>query len=319
MSLYELLKIDRRASTVCKAWVARMRELDPNEPPAQGERALTLVSDPGEYEAVIQAGWVLTDAQSRERYDELGHDRYSSEVGLPAVVEEPWQAVIVRKAVELHAGSRDPSSVSAWLEEIVGAYPKAQQPTFLAPEPMWEVPGLALYTMAGKLLNECEEFELLKVGDVEFLWKLKAPESRGHLTLGKCQKIPALERASRWKPGGSGQVFRIWLALPDWIAMPEDERWAILHHELMHCGVERDGDGNRTFYSRKHDVEVMQKTLERFGGWESSRRAAVAAANRHPETAPRTRLDGLQLGLFSTPLYARYDHIEPAEPVAAAK
>jgi len=62
------------------------------------------------------------------------------------------------------------------------------------------------------------------------------------------------------------------------IAAPEAQRRAVVHHELTHIEVDEPDDQGRVHLSiRKHDVEDFTKTMRRFGPVIPGRAAFVKA------------------------------------------
>lgn len=99
-------------------------------------------------------------------------------------------------------------------------------------------------------------------------WK---PDTDGHRTIGRCRKVSDLER--EWMPFD----FIILLHKEFWTSpeVTDEQRRALLDHELCHAGVAVDRDGEPklderdrlVFRTKKHTVEEFHEIITRHGIW----------------------------------------------------
>lgn len=97
--------------------------------------------------------------------------------------------------------------------------------------------------------------------DVEIVWKKKARTKGGATVFGDLALIPKRDRDLHPSPAR----FRMTLAIAPWLAMGENERLRLLHHELMHAVVDVDEEGNEKARTRTHDIEAFGANLKQFG------------------------------------------------------
>jgi hypothetical protein len=112
-------------------------------------------------------------------------------------------------------------------------------------------------------------------------WK---PDKDGRLVLGKCRKAADLDRQLH------DRDFVILLNEVAWKGSDFDDhkRRALLDHELCHCDVEVDEEGEvvcnaagRAVYRiRKHDLEEFQAIVNRHGLWKADIEEFVRVAQK---------------------------------------
>src|SRR5690554_4103291 len=68
-----------------------------------------------------------------------------------------------------------------------------------------------------------------------YLFRDKAPKSKGKVTLGAAKKASGIEDVL------SGADFIIWIAEDEWLRMDMRKRRALVDHELSHCGMDENG------------------------------------------------------------------------------
>jgi hypothetical protein len=89
----------------------------------------------------------------------------------------------------------------------------------------------------------------------------------GQLVLGKCKKVSDLDKQFQ------GFDFIIILNYEAWSALDDAQRRALVHHELCHCAISTDPNGNtkkdsrnRTMFRiKKHDIEEFGEVVEYHG------------------------------------------------------
>lgn len=83
----------------------------------------------------------------------------------------------------------------------------------------------------------------------------------GTVSLGKARKVGLVDKLL------SGVDFIIVLNWSAWQKLDDAKRRALLDHELTHCEMAFDDDGQPVTSIRKHDVEDFTAIVERHGSW----------------------------------------------------
>jgi hypothetical protein len=141
--------------------------------------------------------------------------------------------------------------------------------------------GRPMYRLLRDLVNE--HHEEISEARIALAWNTSwRPDVDGRVTLGKCKKATDLDRElAEWD-------FIILLRKSFWQAreVKDEQRTALLDHELCHAGVRRDertGDPVRderrrlVFRTVKHDVEEFQAIVQRHGCWKGDLERMYAA------------------------------------------
>jgi hypothetical protein len=116
----------------------------------------------------------------------------------------------------------------------------------------------------------------------------------GQLVLGKCKKVSDLDKQY------AGFDFIIILNSEAWKELDDEQRRALMHHELCHAAVSYDQNGNvkkdsrnRTcFRVRKHDIEEFGSVVEHFGCYKQDLSNFVLTAVRS-KRPPQPMIPGL--------------------------
>lgn len=111
-------------------------------------------------------------------------------------------------------------------------------------------------------------------------WK---PNKDGRLVLGKCRKNSEIDFKLM------DFDFVILLNKEAWEKLQDNQRRALLDHELCHAGVEEDEDGlviedkdgRSKWRIRKHDLEEFREIVERHGMYQEDISDFVEAAKNH--------------------------------------
>lgn len=108
----------------------------------------------------------------------------------------------------------------------------------------------------------------LRNARIGFLFRSEAPISGGKVTLSKAKLVTAEMRVY------ADYDFLIWLAKNYYMSMTEEQRTALIDHELCHCRYDEDEEKASL---RGHDVEEFNEILQRYGfWWRGSERTAEA-------------------------------------------
>jgi hypothetical protein len=93
---------------------------------------------------------------------------------------------------------------------------------------------------------------------IVYLFRDKAPKSKGKVVWGTTKKTSPIEKAL------TGYDFVIWVSEDIWVEIDANKKHALVDHELSHCGL--DENGNWIIYS--HDFEGFNAVLQRYGFWQ---------------------------------------------------
>lgn len=84
-------------------------------------------------------------------------------------------------------------------------------------------------------------------------------DGKDKLVLGECEKV---QSKNQW---AIAYDFTITLYRNNLIGMTEKQIRTVMFHELLHIGIEPDGDGGEVYSIRKHDLEDFKVIIDRFG------------------------------------------------------
>lgn len=141
--------------------------------------------------------------------------------------------------------------------------------------------GAPVYEMLRELVEEYHDH--LTSNRIAVMWRFgwKA-DPDGRIQLGACKKASDIDRELR-----KNLDFVILLSWDFWSAaqVSDEQRKALLDHELMHAAEALDDDmepkvdsrGRKVFRIRKHDVEEFTDIVRRHGIWKSDLEAFAEA------------------------------------------
>ena len=99
----------------------------------------------------------------------------------------------------------------------------------------------------------------LKDARIGLIFRETASVSKGVRVIGHAQKTPEIMKVYL------DYDFIIWLADDAYSDLDENQRKALIDHQLCHCTMMDDVPG-----TRGHDVEEFQSVIDRHGPWNSS-------------------------------------------------
>lgn len=137
-----------------------------------------------------------------------------------------------------------------------------------------------------KVLDKCLKQYRSELRDedcrIAVAWRYGLKKNKdGQLVLGKCKKASDLDKQF------SQFDFVVILNHEAWTSMLDDEqKEALMHHELMHIGISEDQNGNtkkdsrnRTMFRvRKHDIEEFADIVAQHGCYKADLEQFVIAA-----------------------------------------
>ena len=86
-----------------------------------------------------------------------------------------------------------------------------------------------------------------------------AKTSKGKLVFGQCEKI---QDKYKW---GIPADFTITVFEPNVEKFTDDQIRTLLHHELLHVGIDKKADGSESYSIVDHDIEDFKLILDKYG------------------------------------------------------
>lgn len=111
--------------------------------------------------------------------------------------------------------------------------------------------------------------------DIRFVFVDPIPVSKGKQVWGRARKVGGLNAFLGHRIPEDEIVdgdrdwsfFVIEIARDVWDHLEPAGRMALLDHELCHCDIGEDAEGNRKLVTRAHDIEEFQEVVRRHGLW----------------------------------------------------
>ena len=111
--------------------------------------------------------------------------------------------------------------------------------------------------MVREIVEEHEP-QLAELSLAVLFWK-NSPQKGSKLVLGQTKKV-----TKEYQALGFDHDFIIFLSMPQFYAMNEQQQRALIHHELLHCGYD---DEDEKAYIVPHDFEEFDKIIKLYGFW----------------------------------------------------
>lgn len=104
---------------------------------------------------------------------------------------------------------------------------------------------------------------------IEYVFRDKASKSKGKVTLGSARRVSGL---NAWLAGDRDEVsgedfFVIEVAEDEWAELSDEQRIALVDHELHHCVYDTNDFGEPALSIAPHDVEEFAAVIRRHGLW----------------------------------------------------
>lgn len=128
----------------------------------------------------------------------------------------------------------------------------------------------------GKSLIQKHHNHLLEA-EISYLVTSRAMSRAGKRVAGKARKTSGVLKYY------ARADFEIVVSGAIWGEMLQAEREALVDHELSHCSVEHDDDGNRNWVFRGHDIEEFIAVVDRHGLWHEDLKTFGEAVARQLE------------------------------------
>ena len=108
--------------------------------------------------------------------------------------------------------------------------------------------------------NEYSLFHLMESrAKIIYLSSDYAKTSKGKLVFGQCEKV-----ADKYKWGIPAD-FTITVFEPNVEKFTDDQIRTLLHHELLHVGIDKKADGSESYSIVDHDIEDFKLILDKYG------------------------------------------------------
>ena len=117
-----------------------------------------------------------------------------------------------------------------------------------------------LLEIANNLVKTEKSLAYIRESTVQFvvLGSDSEKKSKGRVTYGECEKIPA---KYKWV---IPYDFTITIFEPNVERFTDKQMRILLLHELMHIGIEQDGNEEK-YFTVPHDVEDFREILDKYG------------------------------------------------------
>jgi len=244
---------------------------------------------------LVWAAQVLLAPGKLMAYLEVGHEVYVAQHAedVPQVAwlrQQPWYTLVLAEMLpscEMRREDRGNAfdSMGGMLEEVLELFPEHIRASSLEGAIFDDPADLLKQLLEARTPNDGFHYaELhrrqLTLSRIEFgFWRL-APTAKGSLKLGQASVISKKDR--QLSTLADPPLFRIMLALDYWLCASSQERLRLVHHELMHCQVKYNDDGEPTPSILGHDVEEFLMTAHHFGSLSASQDALGPLLVKHP-------------------------------------
>ncbi|MBD3784576.1 MAG: hypothetical protein IE926_16775 [Micrococcales bacterium] len=132
--------------------------------------------------------------------------------------------------------------------------------------------------IAKALIAEVKDHEDLVHARILYVFRDKHALSRGHAILGKARKVAGLTQFLVDDESIDAPLFVLEFPRDLWKEMTDQQRRALVDHELSHLAVERNDDGIWVGRTRGHDVEEFLAIVKRHGLWKADVQALAKVA-----------------------------------------
>ena len=114
--------------------------------------------------------------------------------------------------------------------------------------------------LANELLQTESELQYIANSNATIIYLSSEAERRtkGKITCGECEKVPT---KFKWSVPAD---FTITVFEPNVKDFTDEQIKILLFHELLHVGIEMDGDEEK-YFIRPHDLEDFKLIIDRFG------------------------------------------------------
>jgi len=109
------------------------------------------------------------------------------------------------------------------------------------------------------------------------------PKKNGKTVLGMCKKLSSLPAYLSRRLAGeysTDPLFAIVISLEAWKILEPKQKIALVDHELCHCKIEIDEEGETKLGVEPHDIEEFKAVVLRHGLWLNDLVEFVDAAER---------------------------------------
>lgn len=125
----------------------------------------------------------------------------------------------------------------------------------------------------------------------------KAAKSGGKVVYGKARKVDGLTAYLAYPDEDNlvREFFILEFARDVWATLSDDSKRALVDHELCHCSIDIDDEGELHLAIRPHDIEEFNEIIERHGMWTPDLqefRKSIAKSEMQMDGAPAPSFSG---------------------------
>lgn len=143
---------------------------------------------------------------------------------------------------------------------------------------------------------------------IEYVFREKAKTSGDYTTWGQAKIIrglPAMLATPGAQSSAGLEFFVVEIAHDVWDEIQAPQREALVDHELSHCGITTDDDGNTRLAMVRHEIEEFSGVLRRHGMWKADVARFLANVGPRQLDLFTDTLDNLpDLGMFDVTQHA---------------
>lgn len=131
-------------------------------------------------------------------------------------------------------------------------------------------PAPEVAELVNQIIEDVPDHKRLAEIDIECVFIDPPAKSKGKFLLGRARKISGLNAfLGRGSQADAAPFAVIEIALRPWEAMTDEQRRALVDHEMCHLDVEYDEVGQPQIKMRGHDLEEFAGVVKRHGFWQS--------------------------------------------------
>lgn len=105
----------------------------------------------------------------------------------------------------------------------------------------------------------------LTTTEIVYIFREKAGKKAGKTIIATARKVAAKENVVHSFEGKPDVIFVIEIGADAWTELSPEQKRAVMHHELCHCGFEESESGDLVPSIIPHDIEEFSAVVETHG------------------------------------------------------
>lgn len=105
----------------------------------------------------------------------------------------------------------------------------------------------------------------LAVTEIVYIFREKAGKKAGKTIIATARKVATKENVVHSFEGKPDVVFVVEIGADAWQELSPEQKRAVMHHELCHCGFEESESGDMVPTIIPHDIEEFSAVVETHG------------------------------------------------------